>query len=270
MATVSTKDGNFALLLSVDEFNQLGLDPNKEYEIVKAKDGVWVITDKPAQPKESSISELGLDAQIFEMLEGKSYRDRVEGKFEKTLNNEEFKRFRELLQSGQILKYRRSKEYIKAIYIMRREFEDELKKHGGKAYEKVVTPVIRQQLAKNSSTNTATATMTVSSALKDGYMIIRDEQRAKQIGYELTAEIKSGQIKGLKYFDGQFYLIDSAIFTTLAPQLLMALQNKKSATVAEISGAVHRNPELVKAACVFLAEEGVISEKKKDLYQFID
>jgi hypothetical protein len=245
MPTVSTKNGEFVLAFSQDEFNELGLDPTKEYRLVKVKEGVWVLSEE-GRAKEERVDET--EQKIISLLKKKSLGERVEGKFEKYLSDKELKKFNELLKKGVIEKFKLSQKYKKAVYELKGE---KLGLGKEKVYEEKEKPFDQYSLEK------------------DGFIIARAEERVKKLSNELSERIKNNEVKGIKSFDGNFYIIETKLYGKKADAVLNFLQNKKSAYLNEISKGVNLTGTLTKVICEFLKDEGSIIEKRRELYQLV-
>ncbi len=245
MPVVSTKGNEFALNFSQDEFNELGLDPTKEYRLVKVKEGVWVLLEE-GKAKEEKVGET--EQKVTSLLKKKDLRDRVEGKFEKYLNEKELLKFNELLEKGVIEKFRLSQKYKKAVYQLKGE-KDEGRK------EKVYDEGEKQ--------------MDQYSLEKDGFIIVRAEGKVKELSNELSGRIKKNEVKGIKSFDGNFYIIETPLYGKKADAVLNFLQNRKSAHLSEISKGLKSTKTLTKVICEFLKDEGSIIEKRNGLYQMV-
>ncbi len=264
MANISTKNGEFCILLSVREFNELGFDPNKEYGIVKAKDGIWLLTEAGLKKPSNEFSEV--DARIFNLLEKKDLKERVEGKFEKCLNEKELKRFNELLKQGGVIKFKLSKNYTKAIYKSRAENEREENKKGRGSDDKRIAIPMPNVAGQRGNAGMPAASLDLD---EKGYLVIRNEVEAKKLSAELTERTKRGEIKGMKSFDGNYYVILTELYGDLAKKIVNHMEKKKTAQLDEIANDLKIDKTLAKIVCEFLMEDGSLSEKRKGLYQYV-
>ena len=73
MATIGSSNGRFALVLSEKEFNELGFEPNHEFEVVKAKPGLWVVVDKGVKPVDALDRETAELEKKIHQLTGKKF-----------------------------------------------------------------------------------------------------------------------------------------------------------------------------------------------------
>ncbi len=242
--SVTTKGSEFALVLAEQLFRQLELSATASYELVKAKKGVWVLIEKEA------VKENPLDKKIFAMLKQKRLQDKVEGKFEKLLNKEELQRFKEMLKEGSVGAFKLSEKYKRAIYKTRAELEGEKKD-------------------SNQAGNAGNPAAACDVLEKSGFLLCKDEQLARAVSQQLRKEIEEGKIRGIKGFDGFFYVIESQVYNKHRAKLLSLVKQRKSITVQQLAAEAGLSTALVKTACEFLKDEGEIIEKRHELMQAV-
>jgi hypothetical protein len=100
--------------------------------------------------------------------------------------------------------------------------------------------------------------------LTQGYLIIRDQKDAKLLSEKLKTEMKSGSVKGIKGFDGAFYVVRKDYFSKASKSILDVLSEESD--VASITQNTKLAPEAVAAVLHHLAESGDIIEKKRGVY----
>jgi len=247
MASITSKGDEFCISLSQQEFNDLGLEPAKLYEFVKVKKGVWVMLEAGEQKFELKEVD-SLEEKVVGLLKQKDLKDKVEGRFEKLLNEKELKKFEEMLKAGKVIKFKLSDKYKKAVY----------------------------KLQNNNSTQTSSQIENKEKPFeeytleKDGFVVVKNEMRAKKLSDELKKQINDGEIKGLKSFDGYFYIIQSDLLEEVQGKVLDAIKKEKTINLDSLERGVPFTKTLVKIASEFLKEDGQIIEKRKGIYQFID
>lgn len=249
MARVSSNGKNFALSISPQDFNSLGLGEAKDYELVRVKHGLYVLfeteTERPAQPEPDCAGE-----RIIKLLGNKKMLpQRVEGKFEKLLSDAELVRFQEMLQSGEVERFKLSPKYKNFVYQLR----EKKKKPAQKPAQKDPAPGSGEEECPTLSRN--------------GYMVVGSEALAKKISEEQSADIKSGKILGIKSFDGSFYVIKSDIYEKTRAKIDGALSKKPQIYLDELAKELNADKTLLKTACEFMKEDGTIIEKRRELYR---
>jgi hypothetical protein len=261
MAKAKADKGTNSIIIDEKDFASLGFPADKEIEVIKVEEGVWVITQKqvqrPAEQKENPADEKTqksavektqkideVEQRIIGYLKNKPFKVRVEGVFENTLSKEELKKLREMIKAKKVSKFKSNEKYKKSVYQV---VEQETRN-----FENVEKGIEEFSLEK------------------DGFIVVRNEQRAKRLSEELADRIKAGQIMGTKSFEGTFYIIDSTFYNEKSAKVLELLKQKKNSDLQELSKELALTPTVVKIVCTFLGEEGQILEKRREIYQYID
>lgn len=272
--TVSTKGNEFALLIPQRQFNQLGLDPNSCYEIVRAREGIWVLTRKE-KPKENP-----LDGRIFSLLKEKDLKDRVEKRFETFLGKEELEHFQEMLKEGKVVAFKLSPKYKRAVYKTREELEGNVKisqkeMAGENIGEKgVAAKKEGKEAAVKKEENGIAAKKEEKvpegqSLKKNGFVVCKNANVAKRLSEQMRKDIQAGKIRGIKGFDGMFYIAEDKLYQKHRPKVLSAIKEEKGIGCAGIAKKLGIDATLITAICEFLKDEGEIIEKRKDQFQAI-
>ena len=118
MVSIAKRGEAHSFSLPDERAEKLGLAKGARYELVKVKDGFFVLHETAAQKIEPDH-----DSRIFSLLKAKKLAERVEGKFESLLNSVEKTRLNELVKEGRIVRFKLSDRYKKAVYKTREEAE---------------------------------------------------------------------------------------------------------------------------------------------------
>lgn len=248
MVKVIVKENGFFLPLSEKEFKYLELDELTEYELLKARKGLYILVEKKLD--ETQL----IDKKIFSLLKSKPLKELVEGKFEKLLSKKELERLQQLVKEGRIIKFKLSKKYAKAVYRAREEIEKKKRK-----FEKIENK--EKSKAKEAMHNTF-------ALQRDGFQVIENEEEARNASQIFEEEIRQGLILGLKAFDGKYYVIKKELLDNVSKKIIGLLKEKQM-TLQELSEKARLNESLVKTVCEILKEQGEITEKRKQIYAFI-
>jgi hypothetical protein len=297
MGTLEKAEKGIKLSFLEEEVKDLGLDAALVYRIHAATDGVWVLTvqempaqtekdisetetakthtpqetgtenvsaaaqlpqetaknvpetkefSPPSEEKTPSFSELQADAKLFDLLSKKNLSDRVEGKFEQELNEAEQQRLQQLIAEGKIVKFKLNETYKKAVYQLAPLKKKESEKEGMPAKE-----IERYSLEK------------------DGFLVVRNEERVKRLSHELEKQIKDKTVRGTKSFDGNFYIIEAHLLEKYREHACAALTGENGTQLSEVADALKISNTLARIICEFLKEDGDIIEKRKELYQVV-
>jgi len=248
MAEIRKEKGKILIEFNENERKELG-EQKSFFELNKVKDGVIILTESNTETKKADLFEEETkesDEKIFELIaeRGKdNLSKKVEGEFEKQLNEKELKRFNELLKQGLIEKFKLNESYKKAIYRI----------------------VPKKKIKKDFDVNSTAKTIE-----SNGFEVIVNDNQAKMFCEEFNSEIKENSIKGIKGFDGYFYVIQSDLLEETKPKIIQLLSQAKTVSLKELNEKAFLPADLIKAVIEFLKEEGEILEKRKGLYQIIE
>lgn len=254
MARFQKAENNYSLALSKEEFEELQLSLGKDYEIFNAGKGAYIMNEKPVQ--EFSPAE----QRIIEMLKCMPLTQRVEGKFEEMLKADELNALQSLLKKGIAEKYRLSDKYKYAIYRIAEKAQDKQPAAGQEIAQ------IKQPARQAEQQEKAVDSYTFK---KDGFMVVKNENLARELSYQYYDLIKAGKMLGTRGFDGFFYIIYSDLYNKLCPKILSALKTEACNT-DELAEKLKINKLLAKAVCELLREKGDLMEKRKNVYCVVE
>ena len=192
-------------------------------------------TDLPDEKEQSKDENLGSKEKILKFLNNKnlSVKEKLQGSFEKLLSKEDLLVFTEMVKNKEIVLCKLSDKYKNSFYTI------------NKAFKK---PVINSEVITNFK--------------KYNFVILKNNKDLQEFKQEFEEKVNSGQIKGIKSFDGNTYVVDLELFKELKEKIL--LQEKTSFTLDEITLKLNKNKELIKTVLEILKEEALILEKRKD------
>lgn len=97
-----------------------------------------------------------------------------------------------------------------------------------------------------------------------GYLIVNDNAEAKRLSERLKTEMKTGDVMGIKSFDGHFYVVKKEYYERTSAKILGVLTERmNSETIAK---KCELEPEGCKAVLQLLSENGDVIEQKKGMY----
>ena len=276
------KGNDFALIVQQADFERLGLDKGCCYELFRASDGIWVLVKK----EKMQVKENPLDARIFSLLREKDLNERVEKRFEKFLSKGEEARFRELLKEGKIIAFKLSPKYQRAVYKTREEIEKNIKvsREKGSAQPKSVSVERaakgKAEISEGSEEKACAEKESESfdaeekrvdeySLQKDGFIVFKNSENAKILSVKLKEDIEGGKIRGIKGFDGFYYIAENDLYLKHRGKVLDAIKAEKGILLEKIAEKAGISKMLAKIVCEFLKDEGELIEKRKDSFQAI-
>ncbi|MFH0954890.1 MAG: hypothetical protein V1777_02205 [Candidatus Micrarchaeota archaeon] len=276
MARIKRLGNEYRLFFSQSERSQVDALTDREFELAKAKDGVWVLleTENPknlapqvAVEKRAVIitpavapvlqakpvlsgSNAKIDEKIFSVLnDKKALQVRVVGKFEKELNEIELKRFNELVRQGIVEQFKLNPSYKKSIYRLNEK---------------------KLSVPNEPVKSDASSGWSETDFQKNGFAVLIGDQNAREFSQVFEYDFKAGEIKGLKSFDGSFLAIRKAVYLASQAKIVSFLESqKKAATASEIALATNLSQKLVLVSCEFLKEDGQVFEKTKGQFKLV-
>ena len=109
-----------------------------------------------------------------------------------------------------------------------------------------------------------------SSLEKDGFEVVRAESRARLLGEQFRQELKEGDVKGIKSFDGNYYFMNRERYEEAAAKMNGFFAGQQQAGLDEICAGTGLENAVARAVLEFLKEEGSLIEKRKGFYQYIE
>ena len=270
VVTIFRKGTNIQLSLLDANAEKLGLKPQAEYELIELRKGVFALVEREGR-------QSAMDAKIIGILKQSKLSERVEGKFENLLNGEELKRFKELIREGRIVPFKLSEKYKKAVYKLAEEIRGASEKiaEAARKYEESQKYVREHSQPKYSTKPKGTInSITVPSfdemkLAKHDFAIVRDENVARALSSRLSDEIRKREVFGTKTFDGEYYIIKRHLYEKYSPIILRFIREHNSASAEQIASSLNIDKSLVKVVCEFLREKGEITERRKEVYEYI-
>jgi hypothetical protein len=256
------------IVLSEEE--QKLIEEGKEFDLIPNQEGIYLLIEKSLE-KEKGGTQVCVqvpETKIDELLEEKekivgiikkgNLSELVEGNFEKSLKENELKALQELKKEGKVIIFKLNETYKKGVYKINPDFNpgDDRKANENKKKS------IEDYNAKEKEFENY-------SLKEDGIMIVKNQGIIRQISREMEKEIKDGSIRGLKSFDGYYYIIENALLERHIRKLVESFIKKNAQTIEELAKSINVSTILIKVICEFLKDEGEIIEKKKGEYSYI-
>ncbi len=229
-----------------------------ELELHLAKEGIWVLSLASASSALSASAfpkptqEISpLQQKVLRLMKTHQAPDLVEGRFEQFLSQEEQQALRELIAQGRVEKFKSSPKYTLGIY--RETRGNENKKILSNT---IAVPIVEKPLEEYHLE-------------VDGFEIIRNDAAAKQRSMELVEKLKASEVKGMKSFDGFYYVIEQALLQRFLPSMMQFMQANKKMDLDAITSHLNVPRILVRIILEFAKEEGTIIEKRKDSFAYV-
>ena len=234
--------------------------------------GQTVATTPPLVKNSISSKDL-VKKKIISILQDKdlSFKERVEGNFEDLLKKEDLEIFKEMLKDKEIITFKQSEKYKKAIYVVNEKYnpvavENKPVLENKQPFENKSIQETKVKVLGN--TTEENADLIIKEFIKKKYVIIKTQSAADKFSKEFYIKFKNNEIKGMKSFEGSFYVIDVKLYEKTRERILSS-NFQKNFSIEELSEKLNYEIELLRIAIEFIKEEGLIIEKKKNIYCLI-
>lgn len=291
MARLEKQNNRIVITLNDAEAAQLQTE-NAEFELFSPKKGLLLLTEKTefaadvqTQPKiqtdtatpvtdsKTLDSNLATDEKLFKILsDRKQLSQRIVGKFEKTLSKTELDRFNELFKQGLIEKFKLNEQYKQPVYRLNEKKLAEKKtvlvsnpKPASAQSNSWSVPPNSKSTVPSNANNPNNSTNSLSLE-RDGFLILKTENDARILSNLRADDFKKGALRGIKTFDGSFFVIKKDTFENAQTKILSVFEQTKTASLENLARQTQLRLELLRGACEFLKEDGFLFEKTKQTY----
>ncbi len=201
MAFANKREKGVILALSKKESKELGFEDGKRYDVIKAKEGIWLILESQGQQSQKQEQNESQAKETSQQAPPKPASQETE-----------------------------HKEKPKADNKKAAEFE---------------------------------------SLEKEGFIVCKSPRDARILSEKFKEEIEKGGIKGIKGFDGLFYIIKGPLYEKHKGKILETIRANKEIGTQGIGEKLSIDRIIARIVCEFLKEEGEIIEKRKEKFQAI-
>lgn len=246
---------------------ELGLPEKGEVELSKVETNTWLLTLPNAQKgllESTTFTLTPIHQKVLRLLKTHRLPDLIEGRFERFLSGEELTAFQELLHTGKVLVVKSNPKFEKGIY---RESSHATQMSRSFSPSSLPSPLNVKKII--TQTIVVEKPMEEYSLLQDGFMIIRSDGAAKAASFDLQDRIRAGEIKGIKSFDGFYYIIENSLLEKYTHNVLSALKEKKESELPTLALSLAIPLILARIVLEFAKEDGLVIEKHKNLYAYV-
>jgi len=100
-----------------------------------------------------------------------------------------------------------------------------------------------------------------------GFFIFEDSNSATKFAYSIKEDIEQEKVKGIKGFNNRFYFFSTTYYTRMKDKIISLLESPQ--TLNQLAEGLELNEDIIKGILELLKEDGLIFEKKKDLFHKI-
>ncbi len=226
--------------------------------------------DEQAKPQPAPESRDNAPAAkeiaVLKKIDTLRYNERTRENVSKLLNAQEKETLSAMVKKG-YLKPFRSKQGIevysisKSIYdnfLMRKAKAPELKKAGPEEVPKNerITYMVKSRDPENEY---------IKELMNNGFVVLASEIEASKVSMLVEQSIRSGEILGTRAFNKKFYIALRDYLNRYTPEIIKILKNGAAKT-DDIAKKAGMDSEGTRAILYLLAENGDITEKRKDIF----
>lgn len=230
--------------LSPEQWKALALPEAGELDVRRTPAGEWIVS----LPAGSVVPPL--HQKVLRLIQTHQTHELIEGRFEQLLSGEELNAFEELKKQGKVHVYKSSPKFDKGIYRITKQ-----------GTSPPVAPTVTPPVSERS--------MDEYSLVGDGFQVLRTEGAAKAASFDLAERIRSGEVKGIKSFDGFYYLIENELLQKHMSRIVGLIESEKKIDLSVLSAQLTIPVVLSRIVLEFAKEEGSIIEKKKNVFAYV-
>ncbi len=207
----------------------------EEIHITKTKDGIFIKKEEFINSKEF---------ELLKKLNSFKFENRIPSNVNKTLNKEEIEALNSLINKKIVTMYKGGKYKKTGVYSIAQSI-----------YPKLINKPTEKKPAVFG---------------KEEFLIIDNQGEAQKLSIKLKDEIKSGEVRGTRGFDGKFYITTKEFYEKHKNKLIKILEeHAKGLNVKDVSDKT----KIPQNACLvilrLLDEDGEILEKRKNVFCLI-
>ena len=247
-----------------DEFSEV-----EDAEIYRLKDGYYLLSvpiGKPAvkpviKPKAAEGFQIPTEAEknVLKRLLSIKFQNRTPEYVNKVLSDDEKKVIKEL-EEKKFINVFKGRKYPNGVYNINDKIYATL--YGKKTVKQTVKDIAKPAVPPVKKETGSPAEILE----KKGYTV-GSSKDLKEIIDKNKSAIKSGKIKGLKGFDGRFYIARMDYVSRMYPLIIKQLDQERN--IDEIAQNLKVDPDAVRTILHLLAEAGDVIEKRKGVYAAI-
>jgi len=244
-----------AMIIPQEICKNLGLREGMNMEVSEAE-GIITLRKKKQTPKFSDD-----ERKLIKKLISIKFSERTPTNVNRKLSGEEKKLLTKIVRKGYIGVYKSGK-YPHGVYnvppstystVIESKSEGESK--SGNVF---------QQQEKTETVETDP----IKKLYKNGFVILKSVEEAKELSDKLSSKIRKREIRGIRGFDRNYYILKTSFISKYEGKVRNALKSG-SDTVEKISSQVNIDKNACIALLTVMNEDGEIIEKRKGKFAIV-
>ncbi|MGC8662424.1 MAG: AbrB/MazE/SpoVT family DNA-binding domain-containing protein [Candidatus Micrarchaeia archaeon] len=278
------KNGKYVIYLPYEVVNALNLKENDELDFFKFGNNSFIMAKKEdiatllsrgnsANVQGQSINSAeGLsnkELDVLKKLDTLRYNMRSKQNVDKMLNNEERMVLNGLINKNIVKLF--SKENGKPeLYSISKEVYDKflMRNKAAKSVDKQENSINYTIQDMHKAEGYGLEHESIKRLEEKGYIVVQTEAEAASISLALEESIRQGSVIGIRAFNKKFYIMLRPFFEKYSSKIIKMLEGGE-AKVDDIANRIGIDSDATRGILYLLAENGDVSEKKRDLFVLI-
>ncbi|MGC8567683.1 MAG: AbrB/MazE/SpoVT family DNA-binding domain-containing protein [Candidatus Micrarchaeia archaeon] len=238
-------------------------------------------TPTPLEKAEKGIEITQEQLEVLKKLDTLRYNDRTTEKVENLLNSNEIKILAELEKKGYVIRFKKSSSEAPKYSIAKEVYDkflyrknanlgkpmQQANNENNKRQEYVNPKYVYNAQKAQSNSDTRNIENPYQQILeKEGYVVLNTEEDASALSVALEDSIKHGLVIGTRAFNKKYYIALRSFIDTNAPKLFDLIKDK-SMSVDELASKTGISPEAIRTIMYITAENGEVTEIRRDIFK---
>ncbi len=213
------------------------------------------------------------ELDVLKKLDTFRYGDRTEENVKKKLSDVELPVLKSLISKKAVELYQSKKSSVPVYSIQREVYDNFLMRKKPQQQQSAQyrvqqsaqqTPV--QHAAFQAIKESIPGNANVKKLEEQGFIVLPTEAEASSLSLALEESIRQGLVLGTRAFNKKFYIVLRSFFDRYSGKIIESLSGGKD-RIDEISTAIGISEDAARAILYLLAENGDVSERRKDQFE---
>ena len=273
--------------LDLKEGDDVDFIKYNEESLLMTKKGALSATEgrqqqqQPAVQQRKSLSITSEELAVLKKLDSIRYGDRTKEKLKQVLNADERKVLAAMMKKKYVepfkkpgeqqYKYGITKSIYNAFLYGKRGGQDMVPATAAAQPIKAVTPAATAQAAAQPKVwerKLAENQGYLKMLEANGFLVVSNQAEASSVSAELEESIRRGLVIGTRAFNRKYYIALKSFVSRSAPAILKAMGDR-TIRVEEISKETGLEEDGIRAVLYMLAEQGEVTETKRDIFKAV-
>ncbi len=255
---------------------------DKQYLIAKKSDVLQMLTggttrepipipQVQSKPSGRTLQVSDEELRVLKKLDTIKYNDRTAEKLKQVLNDNERKVLRGLIAKEFVTPFKRVGEQKSKYGITKSVYDQFLfgKRQQQQPVPQAPVAEAQEQKPKAWEKKVVSASGGYLNMLETaGFLVVANQAEASAVSAELEESIRRGLVIGTRAFNKKYYIALKSFVARSAPGILKAMGDK-AMRIEEISKDTGIDEDGIRAVLYMLAEQGEVTETKRDIFKAV-